>query len=314
MLISIVIPCYNAEKFVARTIHSVLSQTGDKSRFEIILVNDGSTDNTSERIKEMAVNVPQIVFLEQANSGVSIARNLGLSVAKGEYVYFLDADDTISSDFINSLSQTVPADVFLVGYQRLFPNGKSKKYFPFQSNDYLKDYLLNRLKICCASSIIFKRSFLEEYNLCFSPGTYYGEDRELVRRALFYAQTIEVIPKVLFTYHDNPVSVTHVPYSVKRLTSLYAMERGYQELYETRYEPYIFYALCVTIIYNYGNYLKTIPERSYESQFKPYLNRLHFPSLHTFCINKYWIGTVTLIALKYVSKTLFESMLKKIIN
>lgn len=314
MFISIIIPCYNVEKFVVRTINSVLSQTGDNSRFEIILVNDGSTDSTSKRIKQIALNVPQIVFLEQANKGVSIARNLGLSVAKGEYVYFLDADDTISPDFIDSLSQTAPADVFLVGYQRLFPNGKSKNYLPFQSNDHLKDYLLNRQNICCASSIIFKRSFLEEHNLCFSPGTYYGEDRELVRRALFHAQTIGVIPKVLFTYHDNPVSATHVSYSVRRLTSLYAMERSYQELCETRYEPYMFYALCITIMYNYGNYLKTVPARSLESQFRPYLNRLHFPSLRTFCINRYWIGTIALIALKYVNKTLFEAFLKKIIN
>ncbi len=313
MFLSIIIPCYNAEKFVARTINSILSQTGDKSRFEIILVNDGSTDNTSEKIKEINVNVPQLVYLEQANCGVSIARNLGLSVAKGEYVYFLDADDTISPNFIDSLFQATSADIFLIGYQHLFPNGTLKNFLPIQSNDHLKDYLLNRQKICCCS-IIFKRSFLKEHNIRFTPGTYYGEDREMVRRALFHAQTIDVIPKVLFTYHNNPASVTHAPYSVKRLTSLHAMERSYQELYETSYKPYLFYDLCVTIIYNYGNYLKTSPDRSLENQFRPYLDRLHFPSLRTFCMNKYWIGTVTLIALKYVSKTLFESLLKKITN
>ncbi|WP_287564976.1 glycosyltransferase [Parabacteroides sp.] len=314
MFISIIIPCYNVEKYVERTVDSVLSQIGDSNRFEIILVNDGSTDGTIEIMQDIAMKVPQVVLLNQANGGVSAARNLGLSVAKGEYVYFLDADDTISPDFINSLTQSAPTDVFLVGYQRLFPNGKSKKYFPIQSNDHLKDYLLNHQKICCCCSIIFKRSFLEAHGLCFLVGTHYGEDRELVRQALFYAKTIEVIPLVLFTYYANPVSVTHIPYSIKRLTSLYAMERSYQELRGTRYEPYAFYALCVTIIYNYGNYLKTTPDKSLESQFLPYLNRLHFPSLCTFCINKYWIGTVTLIALKYVSKTLFDSVLKKIIN
>lgn len=97
-LISIVIPCYNAARYIRKTLQSVFSQT--YSDFEVLLVDDGSTDGSEELIKTL--NHPALQYLRQTNQGVSSARNKGLALAKGKYILFLDADDLLEPDFLKS--------------------------------------------------------------------------------------------------------------------------------------------------------------------------------------------------------------------
>jgi teichuronic acid biosynthesis glycosyltransferase TuaG len=91
MLVSIVIPAYNAASFIERTINSVLSQT--YQNFEVLVFNDGSKDNTLEVIQKLSQNDTRIKVLDKKNSGVSDTRNLGIEMSKGEFIAFLDADD-----------------------------------------------------------------------------------------------------------------------------------------------------------------------------------------------------------------------------
>src|ERR1051326_6962089 len=89
-LVSVIIPTYNAEKFLAETISSVLNQT--YSDLEVIIVDDGSTDNTFN-VAERFTNDPRVKILKQKNQGVSAARNSGYAISKGEFISYLDADD-----------------------------------------------------------------------------------------------------------------------------------------------------------------------------------------------------------------------------
>jgi len=98
-LISIVIPFYNAEKFIKETINSVLNQT--YNNIEILLINDGSTDNSLNIVNSLKDD--RIKIINKNNSGVSSARNLGLSLAKGDYILFLDADDVLENDFLEKM-------------------------------------------------------------------------------------------------------------------------------------------------------------------------------------------------------------------
>jgi glycosyltransferase involved in cell wall biosynthesis len=91
MLVSVVIPAYNAASFIERTINSVLSQT--YQNFEILVINDGSKDNTLEVIQKLSQKDPRIKVLDKKNSGVSDTRNLGIEMSKGDFIAFLDADD-----------------------------------------------------------------------------------------------------------------------------------------------------------------------------------------------------------------------------
>lgn len=95
-LVSVIIPCYNAEKFIGDTLTSVLDQSFQS--FEIIIVNDGSTDHSAQVISSF--NDSRITCLQKKNTGVSDSRNKGFEKAKGDYVLFLDADDIIASDFL----------------------------------------------------------------------------------------------------------------------------------------------------------------------------------------------------------------------
>jgi len=111
MLISIIIPCYNAEKWISDTLESVFSQNGD-FKLEVIVINDGSTNNSENIIK---VNYPDVILKTTKNLGASQARNLGIQIATGEYIFFLDADDLIFSiESINNLIMNINKDIDMI--------------------------------------------------------------------------------------------------------------------------------------------------------------------------------------------------------
>lgn len=123
--VSVIIPVYNVEKFLSETIQSVLDQTF--TDFELILVNDGSTDGSSEIGKKYQKKDSRVKYFSQNNSGVSVARNLGLSYATGEYVFFMDSDDTIDKQFIETSYKSAKeqnSDFTIVGdhYCRMLPD------------------------------------------------------------------------------------------------------------------------------------------------------------------------------------------------
>ena len=101
--LSIIIPIYNAEKYLSKCINSTLNQDFSKEEYEIILINDGSSDGSEKIIIPFQEANENIIYLKQSNKGVSSARNLGLKIAKGIYVTFLDADDTINENTLGSI-------------------------------------------------------------------------------------------------------------------------------------------------------------------------------------------------------------------
>lgn len=125
VLVSVIIPVYNVEKFLSETIESVLDQT--LTDFELILINDGSTDASPEICRAYEKKDRRIHYFSQHNSGVSVARNLGLSHATGEYVFFMDSDDTIDPFFIETSYKSAKdqnSDFTIVGdhYCRMLPD------------------------------------------------------------------------------------------------------------------------------------------------------------------------------------------------
>ena len=100
-LVSVIIPIYNVEKYLRECLDSVINQS--YTNLEIICVNDGSTDSSGEIVQEYAKKDCRIVYIEQQNSGQSIARNVGLERVKGEWIYFLDADDYIDLDCLEEM-------------------------------------------------------------------------------------------------------------------------------------------------------------------------------------------------------------------
>lgn len=128
-LISVIIPAYNIESYIEKTVASVLSQTYEN--LEIIIVNDGSTDNTASVIDMIATKDSRIKVIHKENGGVTSARLAGVASAKGEYIGFVDGDDTIESDMYELLMNNAikyQADISHCGYQMVFPSRVDKYY------------------------------------------------------------------------------------------------------------------------------------------------------------------------------------------
>jgi glycosyltransferase involved in cell wall biosynthesis len=159
MLISVIIPCYNSEKFISDCIDSVLKQ--DYKNIEIILVDDGSTDGTNEILKKIvSANSEKIKLLTQKNCGASAARNAGLQIANGEYIQFLDSDDIL-------LPEKITHQVSLLGKNNLpgfiaasfIRHEKEKMTIPVFSGDSWT--ALIRGKLGCTCSNLFNKKVIE---------------------------------------------------------------------------------------------------------------------------------------------------------
>ena len=120
--ISVIVPIYNAEQYLAKCIESLIHQT--YSALQIILVNDGSTDGSLAIAEQYAAQDKRIEVYAQSNQGQAAARNLGLQHVKGEFVSFVDADDYLDTDFYQTLHQAIGTyDCVQIGYRRLTPDG-----------------------------------------------------------------------------------------------------------------------------------------------------------------------------------------------
>lgn len=136
-LISVIVPVFNSEKYLLKTIKSILDQT--HSNFELILINDGSTDNSESICLDYSKNDERIKYHTQQNQGPSAARNVGLDLARGEYVTFVDADDYLVEDGLEILlMNSEGSDLVISGYINMFHNDKQSSTLPKISKHYMK--------------------------------------------------------------------------------------------------------------------------------------------------------------------------------
>ena len=128
---SIIVPVYNAEKYLESCIDSVLSQSSDKT-YEVILVDDGSTDHSPELCDRYAKQSSNVRVIHQANQGVSAARNAGIAASRGEYILFLDSDDLWRADLLKEVSAvlTKTPDMVIFGYQEFGSSEAGQESLP----------------------------------------------------------------------------------------------------------------------------------------------------------------------------------------
>lgn len=223
---SIVIPIFNAEKYLSECIESVLDQ--DFCDWELVLVNDGSTDNSEEICNRYVESEKKIKLISIVNSGVSIARNVGIDNASGQYIMFLDADDFIEKNtlFIADKKLDGNQDFVLFNYSIL--NNKSKfndrnitevgTYvvkdkvdelldFAFRQRYWKKDRWYGNFRTvwgkCFDSSVLKKNSIRFVENLKF------GEDTVFVLSYLIKCKVVRICPEYLYVYRQNQQSAMH---------------------------------------------------------------------------------------------------------
>ncbi len=184
MKLSVIIPVYKAESTIRRCLDSLVNQPHED--VEIIVINDGSPDTSGEICKEYAAKHPEIKYIEKENGGVSTARNMGLDIACGDYVVFIDSDDWVYDNFISTILKSLDEDNWdLLQYSQNYTDGKEEK--PRIQEDFKSDehnVIFNKIiEQMCHKHInkpidkVYKRSVIEENHIRFHPDLCVGEDR-----------------------------------------------------------------------------------------------------------------------------------------
>ena len=218
-LVSIIMPVFNSERYLPKSIESVLCQT--VRDFELLCVDNGSTDGSMVVLQAKAHEDPRIVVLQEPRKGVSNARNAGLSRAVGDYVVFLDADVFVSSNLLEQAlgkAKAGDADMTIFGFDEY----RSEEGAFFQREvcgaQELYDEAFVLRDVSCLSTeittpnvwrILFKRSFVESKSIRFETDLRTAEDLAFIYEALFSAATISLLADRLYHYRrDVPTSLT----------------------------------------------------------------------------------------------------------
>ncbi len=215
---SIILPVYNVEGYLARCVKSV--QTQSFADFEMILVDDGSTDSSAELCDRLAQEYGNITVLHKPNGGLASARNAGLSVAKGNYIWWVDSDDWIQPGALETLYQVTAAqasEVVKFNYYRVeqqtmavHTNAKPGSYTGAQT-EQLRDLAFYSAGgyVLSACTHIYSRDFLQRNDLRFVSERLVGsEDYLFNMQVLLHLQSAQVIPDVFYNYEQRMGSLT----------------------------------------------------------------------------------------------------------
>lgn len=195
--VSVIVPIYNTAPYLSRCIESLVNQT--YSDLQIILIDDGSTDNSGKIADEWQTKDPRIEVYHQQNQGQSVARNAGLRHAKGEYIAFVDADDYIEIDYLNTMFQAADdaVDCVQTGYRRVKQDREIiKAYRPKHFYQYTSPGMR-----------LYRRDFIERYHLHFPEGMIY-EDVVFSTDMWLAHPTYKMINDCGYNYTLNTTSTT----------------------------------------------------------------------------------------------------------
>lgn len=207
MLFSIIIPVYNVEKYLPACLNSVLGQSFRD--WEAICVNDGSTDGSAIVLQDFAARDQRIKVVDQPNAGTATARNTGLRMAQGDYIFFLDSDDWLEADSLEILAGKLHGeDILCFSGKRFFESTGvfhpadvlPEKTYKRGMDYYNENALLRRdFAFVCVVLRVYNREFLMRNGLFFDDDITY-EDNLWVPITLCFAQAVTVIPDVLYIY------------------------------------------------------------------------------------------------------------------
>lgn len=191
ILLTYIIPVYNTERYVLKCLQSVVNQGLHPDQYEVLVVDDGSTDGSREVVKDFAADHPQVHLLTQANAGVSAARNLALDHARGLYVQFIDSDDYLEPGMMASLVQRAVderLDVLQFNFKSIEPDGTELPSSDAQSSvasgiDYLREHRLTPY----VWRFLVRRDYLEQRHLRFNTSLIVCEDGALITDFLLNA-------------------------------------------------------------------------------------------------------------------------------
>lgn len=253
MMISVIVPVYNAERFLKRCVDSVLTQTFKD--FELILVNDGSKDSSGAMCDSIASQDNRVHVIHQKNGGAGAARNAGLALAKGEYIVFVDSDDVIDQSYLECLSKH-SEDVVFIDVDDIDESGKivggqfMSSYSSCSKDTLLRSQMTGKLSWGGVRKCV-KRQLLLENNIRYSNHKI-GEEAIYSYLVLRYAKSMGFIDMPVYHYmqHGDSLSNTIIedPWGeVATALKLVIQERGDYQVYGDTINSFIETAAIVSL-------------------------------------------------------------------
>ncbi len=289
MKYTIVIPAYNSEKFILRPLNSLKNQ--EYKNLEIIVVNDGSKDNTEQVVKDFIKDNPSMDIKYRCieNSGPSTARNIGIDLATGDYICFLDSDDYYDEKLFKEVDEMISSDIdilywgtdehnedgqLLDEYQNMFKYVDNLTGIEVAKKKYTKEIWL------CNCNEIYKLSIIKDNNIRYLDGVYAGEDANFIYRCCFNAKKVKCLAKNYFHQVVRSDSLFRDKFSEKFLTEFTAIENTLQYIEEHNIPevyPYIYslyYHTRVTVAKRLVNNLRWYQAGKFQR-----LNRKYIPKI-----------------------------------
>ena len=244
IFISIVVPVYNTEQYLDECLQSILKQTIVEN-IELICVNDGSSDSSLDILNMYKTKFPNMIIIDQKNAGSAIARNNGLQIANGEYVYFVDNDDYLANDnCLNELYRIAKkASLDILNFNHLIlKNSSLKKFSINRENNKIytgKEYLSTSEKGNITNTPwdkLLKRSYLKEINFSYTSGIIH-DDAEALLRLFYNAKKVSFIDKIVYVYRIRANSITNSEKTEKGIIST-------KRILETYNSFFCFFTIC----------------------------------------------------------------------
>lgn len=278
-MISVIIPVYNVEKYIKRCLESVINQT--YKDIEIIIIDDGSTDNSGIICEEYSKRDKRIKVVHTENAGAARARNIGLDMAKGEYISFIDSDDWIMLNFLSTLlylckdndADIAKCETIDVKDENFKINNNNTEIKIYNSKEIMNSiYSQPKLFNVAVMNKLYKRKIFE--NLRFKEGVI-NEDEEILCKLIYRANKIAVTNQILYCYFLSENSVTRSEFRIKNLDILeifesrlkFLTDKGFHELYKQTEAQYLriignfYYSISKSNWENKEKYLKDLLQK-----------------------------------------------------
>lgn len=225
--VSIIIPVYNVEKYLERCIDSILNNT--YNNFEIILINDGSKDNSQEILERYYDKYPdKIIIKQQENQGPAQARNVGLEIATGEYIMFVDSDDFVQKDYIENYIKVLKEDDYDVVLGGYYKSDDNKTLYTI----CLQDEPWSKYMIMGPYTKLYKKSFLQENDIKFIKVNI-GEDIYFNLQVNALAKKVKITSYVGYHWYTNTSSISNTSHKdIKKVEIDKFLNESYSKLKE----------------------------------------------------------------------------------
>lgn len=234
--VSIVIPVYNAERYIDDCLKSLIDQTYEN--VEIILIDDGSKDSSYDICLRYTKKYEFIKLYKKKNGGPSSARNLGIDKSNGDYICFVDSDDSVKANYVEKLVEN-SADLIISGVTEVYDNNKKDKSMCEIIQKYNNEEIYDKFLEASESDVfnspfckLYKKNIIDNHNLKFDESIRMGEDLIFNIHYLKYCKSLIIIPECLYYYNKSAVGSLTKKFEFTRWNTEKVVYHEYKKLYE----------------------------------------------------------------------------------